>query len=505
MRLCEPDMIPIIDRYAIESLGIPESELIRRSGDAVADAVRRTAPGAEKIAIFAGCGNNGADGYAAAINLAREASVTVFCVFPYKKKESVLPLMQRAEESGVKILPLPENLEETLRSFDVAVDAIFGTGFSGKCPERVINIAEALNSSPIKVVAVDVPIGTDALGGKCETYALRADTTVELSYPKVGLLSYPAREYVGELVVSDIGLDTERIHNSFDFSSFYVDSELAAELLPKREKNSHKGNFGRVLLICGSREYRGAAHLAAEAALRGGAGYVTFAGDGELCREIRLKFPEIIFTEADRTESDKLACLSSNAVTLVGCGCGADEELAGLVEKLILTEGAPLVLDADAINSLAIYSSADVLNKKRRKIILTPHPLELARLMGVSVSEINASRLSVAREFAAKYGVTLILKGAASITADGERVYINSSGSSALAKAGSGDVLAGLVASLTAQAQGSPTETCALAAYLHGRAADLLSAELSEYGVTPSDLPRKIAQIIAKEINNGKN
>lgn len=505
MRLVSCDMIPLIDKYATVQMGIPARELISRAGAAVARTARSLVPVGSRVAVFAGGGNNGADGYAAAAELVRDMAVTVFCVFPPKPDSECAVWQNRARECGVRLEELPSDIESAISDFDLALDAVFGTGFSGEYPARVIRIAEALSVANIKTLAVDVPIGVNADTGECETFAYRCDATVMLSYAKLGAMSYPAREYIGRVEVDGIGLDVDRVHNSFSFNAFYTDASLAGELLPARSANSNKGSFGRVLEICGSPEYRGAAHLAAEAALRSGAGYVSFIGDGDLCRELRMKLPEIIYFEKTRDDIDGICSLSARAVTLIGCGCGADEELSRLVLALISTEGAPLILDADAINALSRYSSADALYAKKREIILTPHPLELARLTGISVEKINASRLSVARDFAKKYGVTLLLKGAASIICDSEKVYINSSGSSALAKAGSGDVLSGVIAALVAQRPDSSTEMCALAAYLHGAAAEQLSRELSDYGVTPSDLPIKIAKIIAGGISDAEN
>ena len=494
MRICSSDMIPLIDNYAAQVMSIPTSVLMERAGEAVARCVRSLASADSSVLIYAGGGNNGGDGYAAAVKLSDYATVTVLDVFASgQRSEEGKFWLERARAAGINITTDKVDLSD----FDVAVDAIFGTGFRGEYPEKVIEIADQLNRSDIKVVAVDVPIGVNADSGECEPYALRADVTVVLSYPKIGTLSYPAREYVGKIVIDDLGLDTEAVHSAFDFNSFYTDDDTARSLLPLRAANGNKGSFGKVLMICGSDKYRGAAHLCAEGALRSGAGYIMFCGEGNLCRELRARFPEIVYFDKPRAEVDNICDISRTAVTVIGCGCGTDEQLARLTESLIRTCGAPLVIDADAINALAKYSGVDLLLEKRREIILTPHPLELSRLIGVSVDDINARRLRIAREFSEKYGVTLLLKGAASIISSPDKLYINSSGCSALAKAGSGDVLAGIIASLIAQSPARSVDMTALAAYLHGRAADELSYEISEYAVTPSDIPKTVGKIIA--------
>lgn len=284
-----------------------------------------------------------------------------------------------------------------------------------------------------------------------------------------------------------------------EYTPIKVDAVWASEHIPRRPENANKGSFGRALLLVGSHKYRGAAHLALEAALRSGVGYVGYLGTSDLCRELRAKFPETIFYEKEAypggvsSFSDIFGGYSS---ILTGCGSDISEKYFRTLETLVTTDGAPLILDADAINTIARYSSCELFRKRNRPVILTPHPLELSRLSGLSVDEISADRVGVARSFAARYGVILLLKGHGTVITDGEAVYINTSGSTALAKAGSGDVLAGLVAGLIAYSQ-TPLETVALAAYLHGRAGDTLARSLSELGVTPSDLPRAIAHEIA--------
>lgn len=490
MRLVTADMIPIIDKYAVNAMEIPEPELMGRAGDALLYAVEKYAPNARRVLIFAGKGNNGGDGYALAARLAPTRSVTVIDVFSTgQRSEGGKFWLAEAESVGARILPMPEKID--LEDFDLAVDAVFGTGFVGEYPESAVSVANLLNSSDIFKIAVDVPLGVNADNGSVEQFAIRADVTVMLSFAKVGELSYPAREYVGEVVIDDLGISDADF--GLEFKNHLIDAPLAKELLPKRNNNTSKGNFGRVTLIVGSDKYRGAAHLALEGALRAGAGYVSFIGDGSLSAELRAKFPEVIYLPPD---TDVTARTSD--VILVGCGSGCTEELARLVETLITTVGAPLILDADAINAVAKYSSADVFLKKSRKIILTPHPLEFSRLSGFSVDYINAHRIECAKEFVAKYGVILLLKGAASVITDGEATFINSSGSSALAKAGSGDVLAGILSSLVAQCGDKALAMTALAAYLHGRAGDELEAELSAYSVTPSDIPAQVGKIIVR-------
>lgn len=281
---------------------------------------------------------------------------------------------------------------------------------------------------------------------------------------------------------------------------YLTDYALAASLLPTRKSDSSKGSFGRSALIVGSEKYPGAAMLALEAALRGGAGYVNYIGTKSLCHRLQLRSPEALYTELDYTiDADRKlfhSAVSHATSILIGSGCESTESLYLVVSKLLLSDGATIVLDADAINAIAAFGTPNIITNARRRVVLTPHPLEFSRLTGLSVAEIQANREDIAQDFARRHGCILVLKGAATVTTDGEITYRNTSGSSALAKAGSGDVLAGLMTSLLAFSN-DPLKTAALAVYIHGRAGDNLAKNLSDFGVTPSDLPLECAKVIA--------
>jgi NAD(P)H-hydrate epimerase len=336
------------------------------------------------------------------------------------------------------------------------------------------------------------------------------NTSLELSFIKPGMISYPAKAYAGDLVYDSIGLPTEKILEKFDFRYNMIDSAWVAENLPKRENNSHKGTFGKLLVITGSEKYRGAAHLSLEAALRGGAGLVTYAGPQTLISELSAKYPEAIYKNvgnidgaSDETIEELISLSAKHSATLIGSGSSNSERLADLVLALLRSEGGALILDADAINALSDRREVALaaLRESKRPVLLTPHPLEFARLSGTDVASVQLHRLEASEKFAKENGVTLILKGAGTVVTDGDEVYINVLGSSALAKAGSGDVLAGLVASLMAQGSASPAVLSSLAVYFHAQAGERLAERLSAYGVTPSDLPLEICKCIASVLN----
>ena len=505
-------MIRKIDEYSDKTLGIPLRDLILRSGEAVAESLRSHVKPGSKVTILAGSGNNGGDGYALASLIIDEYDLTVYDVFGRMQEGyEGRAFLEKYLTDGGKIVKLdfsPATLG-FIRDSDCIVDAVFGTGFEGAMPDGLSDLIAAVNSSTRAYkIAIDVPLGVNADDGSIsEAYACSVDTTVALSLIKPGLVSYPAKSFVGDIVYNDIGLPIDELKDVFSFRFEYIDKALARRLLPKRDENGSKGSFGKLLVVAGSERYRGAAHLAIESALRGGVGYVSYVGPSELCAELRQKFPEVIFypvASSDFTEEDvdKISELSSaHSATLVGSGSSVSEGLLRLVAKLISKEGSPLVLDADAINALSENreESEKLLAGAKRKVILTPHPLEFARLYGAQVAQVQSRRIETALDFAKRTGTVLVLKGAGTIVTDGNKVYINSTGSSALSKAGSGDVLAGFLASQVA-ASGELLAPCALSVFYHGKAADVLADELSVFGVTPSDLPREIARRIAEAV-----
>ena len=492
-----------IDNYAERELGISKMKLMQHAGMAVANSVRSYCDRGARISIFAGKGNNGGDGYAAARYLKDDYRVTVYDVFSAgQKSDEGKYFLDAFSESNGRIEPLTfdEKQMAQIAASDCIVDAVFGTGFFGELPLVAIRLIDLFASLDKAIkIAIDAPLGIDAdLGRVIAGVHYEATATVVLGAIKTGLVSYPAREYLGKLIYDNIGLQEADIFKRFEPTEYYIDRELASTLIPKRRKNSNKGNFGRLLVAAGSEEYEGAAHLSLEAAFRSGVGYVTFCGKSQLCDSLIRRLPEVIYKPIPSFSrwSDHVDLRNLNAV-LIGPGCSGNDDFHIFLNALLERFDGYVVIDADAINMLAKdpkEGRAKIL--RSGKAILTPHPLELSRLSGASVDEIQNNRLEFAKKFARDNNCILVLKGAGTIVTDGYETYINSSGSSALAKAGSGDVLAGHLSGLVAIGM-DPLKASALAVYLHGLAADELAAEFSEFGVIPSDLPREIARQIA--------
>ncbi len=510
MLLALSNQIAEIDRFSAENLGLSLYTLMGRSGEAVANAVSQMLKKPARIVILAGKGNNGGDGYAAACILAADYDVTVYDVFHAgQRSEEGRAYLEKFKSNGGRVLDFEPDTATVndVKTADCIIDAVFGTGYRGDPPEVVRTLCRVVNESvrPLKI-AIDVPMGINADNGSVDTTsAVTVSATVALSFIKPGLVSFPAKAYVGKLIYSDLGIPQDKILGQFSFSYNLVDRPLAARLLPTRPENTSKGSFGRLLLLTGSDKYRGAAGLSVSAALRGGVGYTVYMGTEGLISHLSPTYPEVIYEKIPPidgitdAEISQIVKASHNAnATLIGSGSCVSDGLYKLVAALLQSEGGTLVLDADAINVLADRAEEGRLLLKRspRTVVLTPHPLEFARLSGNTVSDVQLHRIEAALKFAAEYRVILALKGAATVVTDGSAVFINSSGSSALSKAGSGDVLAGFTASLIASGAGALSGT-ALSVYLHGAAADSLSTELSAFSVTPSDLPLEMGRQIA--------
>lgn len=502
MEIATSDMISKIDCFAEQELSLSTVTLMDRAGLAVKNLIFKEYSDAKRIIILAGSGNNGGDGYSCAVKLINEFEVLVFDVFGKGQKsfagKNFLTDFQLA--GGKIITGLPS--DEVLNSADVIVDAIFGTGFTGEVPENIAELSYKINAiERIKKVAIDIPVGVSADDGCIKPCALKCDFTVCLSFLKPAAVLYPSKEFMGKVILDDLGINISSVIEKFNFENHYFDRNSAKEALPQRYENSNKGSFGKAMLIVGSREYIGAASLSLEASLRGGAGYVHFVGEEELCKELRFKFPEALYSnvsyktieginEIVRISKDK------NSI-LLGCGSGKSKELYYLISELLKSDGSPVILDADAINSIAEFGDKEILKDTKRTVIITPHPAEFARLTGNSTVEIQSNRYFYSKSFAFEYNCVVVLKGAGTIVTDGITTYVNSSGSSALAKAGSGDVLGGLIASFLAFSD-NPLLSVALAVYLHGAGGDLLAERYSSFGVTPSDIPKVIATVMSE-------
>jgi NAD(P)H-hydrate epimerase len=499
-----------LDRQAIEVVGIPSLVLMENAGRAVlAELATRFPDLAEKKSvIIVGPGNNGGDGLVVArglLDLGAQIEVHVLCNPKYFSPETrhqadILRKLGFKLEYHTK----PKHTREIYRALkgaDIVIDALFGTGFRGPARNLPAYAIELINLSTAFVCAVDIPSGVEADTGYVTGPAVQADLTVTLALPKLGLLLYPGRQYVGELAVRPIGYPN-RLIEQYASRMTLVEPAWVRGQLPRREPYSHKGDYGKVLVIAGSRGYTGAAALTAEAALRAGAGLVYLAVPESLLPAMEAKLTEVIklgLPEEDGSlvpaALERILEISQDKdVLVVGPGLGQHPQTVQLVQQLVAQASKPLVLDADGLN--ALEHSLVVLQERKAPTVLTPHPGELARLITKNVDEIEADRVGIARETARQCNSVLVLKGVPTVTAtpDGE-IFMNSTGNSGLASGGSGDVLTGCLAGLLAQGLDSlRASVCAV--YLHGLAADRLKPTLGERGMIAGDLLTELPHVL---------
>jgi NAD(P)H-hydrate epimerase len=477
-----------IDRRAMEEYKIPGLILMEHAAQAVAGAVReRFAP--VRTAVFAGTGNNGGDGWAVA-RLLRAAGWEVTVFHPGQGRDlppDATANREMALRFGVPDRPWDEVLDGSGlgREYGLVIDALLGTGFRGTVTGDYARLIEAINGSGLPVVAVDIPSGVEADTGRISGPAVRARVTVTFGRPKVGLMLFPGREAAGEVVVDTIGLPGALLAEP---SSFYtLEPGDAAALLPPRVPDSHKGTYGRLLVVGGSPGLTGAPVLAGLAALRCGTGLVTLGLREGLA--LPEKPPELMTAPWPALRWEDFQAV------VMGPGLSRAADGQELLWRLLPAE-QPKVLDADALNLLA--GEEGWWQRLRGPAVLTPHLGEMARLCGVSPETVRADRLDLAREKARQWGVILILKDAVTLVAPPEGpVYINPTGNSGLATGGTGDVLAGVIGGLLAQGL-SPEKAAILGVYLHGAAGDLAAAEFGKAGMIAGDLLEKLALVIKR-------
>ena len=464
------------------------------------------------VVVLVGSGNNGSDGLVTARHLQTwGARTTAFLLSPRRADE---PKLKAAMSAGVPVVDAStasDDVHIALSEADLVVDAVLGTGHSRPLEGVYRDVLAATNPerarrSDLLVLAMDVPSGVDAESGAVDDAALVADATVTFGFPKAGLFRFPGASLTGEVVVADIGIPA---HLADDINLEVATTAWAQAHLPSRPLSAHKGTFGRVLALVGSRNYVGAAYLACMGAARSGSGYVTLAATPALQALVASKLTEPTYLllpsdlGGDPTAEGAAAvrdALPGCDVLLAGCGLGQHDGTNALLEQLLLSDtplNTPVVLDADALNTFA--SIPEWWTRLQSPTVVTPHPGEMSRLLGVSIAEVEGDRVAIAREAATTWGVTVLLKGAFTVVAspDGDTRIIPFA-NPGLATAGTGDVLAGVIASLIAQHL-SPHDAASLGGFLHGAAGQLATDDIGNAGMVASDLlpmlPRAIKSI----------
>jgi hydroxyethylthiazole kinase-like uncharacterized protein yjeF len=517
-----------IDRKTIKNYGIPASTLMERAGLAVALKIRELFE-RRKVIVLSGSGNNGGDGLVAARNLFNWGwNVKTLMM---SKKDRLSPECLRQYNTAKKI-GVPVEFRTALTAGDIhgalIVDALFGTGINKPVASPISDVLSFLNRSDVKVLSIDIPSGISSDNGQIMGEAVRADYTVTFGVPKIGHLLHPGAEYAGDLFVEEIGFP-EALLNAEELKRETIELDDVAMLLPERAADSHKGDYGHILVIAGSRGKTGAAMMTAKACLRAGAGMVTIGVPETLADIFQARVTEEMVLPLPDTGKGMLSAHSLDTILGfvvekidaigVGPGMGVSDDTERLLSELVLRSPVPMVIDADGINSLSTAKvrgkgARDILNGARSPVILTPHPGEMARLLsagkkflqpafvkevtrGISL-ETEGDRMNIAASFSKETGTCLVLKGAPTVVAEPEgRVFINTTGNAGMATAGSGDVLTGIIASLLGQGLTS-LNSSVLGVFLHGLSGDIAAANKGMHSLIASDIMKMMPEAFSR-------
>jgi len=501
-------------------IGLTTDVLMENAGKAVAEEVRRTLGNIDQqhILFLIGPGNNGGDGLVAARHLHDwGARVTIYLLGQRPEDDQKLRLVQ---ERSITCVDTDEDesmerLDELLASANGVIDAVFGTGLTRQFGGLIATVLGRLNRAKKErpgwhIIALDLPSGLNADTGTVDPSCLYADYTITLGFPKPGLFKLPGAERVGRITVVDIGMPAHLVEEA---TTECTTGEWVKSVLPERQLQSNKGSFGWVLVVAGSINYIGAAYLACSGAIRVGAGLVTLATATSLQPILASKLTEVTYLPLPEfrpgiisAEAAKLLLqqLDKFNVLLIGCGLGQSQSAVRLVRSILIgghRQALPsLVVDADALNILA--NTPGWWTKLTTDAILTPHPGEMARLAGVTVAEVQADREGIAKNLAAKWNKTIVLKGAYTVIASPEgKAKISLIANPGLASAGTGDVLTGAIAGLVAQGL-SLFDAAACGVYLHAEASEMVRARLGDAGMIATDLLPELPQVIKQVKEN---
>ncbi len=549
MKIVTPKQMTKIEERS-EKLGVSRRDLMLNAGRELAKVITRSAKHINKddikntnVVFLAGTGNNGGDCFVAANILAYTGyNVTVINVcgkpatrlseemFSYLsenmvniisgyKGENVEAAIEAAEldymsvtssrsdldkKSQSELTPVDKiiirekermlSIRDAVIGADILVDGVFGTGFHGNLDKDIMGIF-SISTGAYKI-AVDVPSGGNSALGTVSKGVFKADETVTFGFLKTGMTQYPLKKYCGKITFADIGIPSSASCVTDDERQYFrIERNHLIGFPPERQRDAHKGLFGRVLIIAGSNNMRGAAAFAAQGALRSGAGLVHVATTEKCIDTLSVICPEAIFTEMECDDFGKMlfddnknrlaeaVALADSVV--IGCGMGVSNDTVELVRYVVQNAKVPVIIDADGINCVA--SDIDILVNRKTDVIITPHPGEMARLLKCEPEMINENRITVAEKYAEKFGITLVLKGAGTIVSNNRTTAVNHTGNAGMSRGGSGDILAGIIGTAIAQ-RFSPLDACCAGVYIHGLAGDAAAEKFGQEAMLPSDM-----------------
>jgi NAD(P)H-hydrate epimerase len=511
MRVLNAAQMREADRRTIEEIGVPSIVLMENAGRQVVAAMEAAFEdlATRQVAVLCGPGNNGGDGFVVARALAqRDVLCSVFLLGQVADVRGDARInLEILGRLGITVVEVTDSqawelhYSEISRS-DLIVDAIFGTGLHAPLSGLLETVVADISGAGIPVVAIDLPTGLSADTHRIPGQSIDATITVTLGAPKIPLVLPPAESRAGDLVIADIGIPLPVIEDLDGPYLALLTRDHVRELVQARARDAHKGDFGRVLVVAGSAGKTGAAHLAALGALRSGAGLVTIATPRSCLPIVAAMAPEYMTEALDETPDgtidfpavDRVLELPSDIIA-VGPGIGRTPGTTAFVHGLVELAGVPLVLDADALNAFA-EDPDRLMGRDGVDMIITPHPGEMARLLGVDVGDVQGDRVESARGFATTHRVYVVLKGHRTVVATPEgRTFVNVTGNPGMATGGTGDVLTGMVAAWFAQLLDAEA-ACKVAVYLHGLAGDLAEADEGEVSMTAGDLADRLGDAV---------
>ena len=484
--------------------------LMQHAGQAAAQFIcKKIDVKGKRVLVLCGRGNNGGDGFVVADYLAGQGANVVVVLTDGQPKTpqaaQMFAVLQKANLPVVQYAENQESVHRAMENLDIIVDGIYGTGFHGSLDVLHAQLCRQVNQAVAAVFALDIPSGANADTGAISEDTICADFTISFHALKPAHVASPACECCGKITVADIGID-EQAHQGIEPYMVIPDRKMVFSILKPRQPDSHKGNYGKLTVIGGSRRYIGAPMLACLSAMRSGVGYVTLASTKTVCSTVAPHLLETVLFPMEesydgtihfRENSLLTEQLQRSTAVVFGCGLGVSEDTQMLLDQVIRQANCPILLDADGINLLA--KNINVLKAANAPVVITPHLGEMARLTGLPIEQIRADAVSIAAQFAQDHQVTVVLKGHRTVIASPDTVlFVNVTGNAGLAKAGSGDLLAGLIGSLLAQGL-APHLAAACGVYLHGAAADRTAKRLSQYGMLPQDILQDLCGIFLEE------
>lgn len=494
MRFCTVSSMSKIDECCVNEYRIPGIVLMENAALKVFEKIKKM--NVKSAVVICGRGNNGGDGFALSRHMiACGMRVSIFMGVGHAMSGDCTSNYNILNNMGAEVVKVAgetdlKKLRKALKDSDIAVDALFGTGISRNIDGINMQIINEINANANYVVSIDVPSGFDSDTGNILGKCVKANMTVTFEMYKKGFLNPEAEKHTGKIFVENIGIP-EKTFEKFSNKYFLTDKEMIKDVIPVRDEYSNKGDFGRVLIIAGSKGFTGASYIASEAAVKSGSGLVTLGCRPEIQFMLSSMLKEAMTVSIE--DSAFIDAVHKSKAIAFGPGMGNSDDTLSIL-KLVLQEAkCPIVIDADGLNVLS--GKLDILKDANQDIVITPHPGEMARLLNEDTESINKNRIEISEKFASDYNVIVLLKGHNTVVTDGNKVYVNTTGSSAMATGGMGDCLTGMIASLIGQGI-NPLESSYAAAFIHGYIGDSLAEKM--YSVNAEELINNIPFFMKK-------